>query len=142
MAVSTGSIASYLLMFLLGGLSFPLYSLGIAYTNDWIEPSQILGASAALITVNGIGATTGPLLTSVAMTFIDPRLFFAVLVVAHLAIAVYLSYRIVFREAIAVDDQVDFRPFPARASAGVVNLLARRRVPQVKNQKKSDRAEG
>ena len=40
-----GNWAAIGAMFLLGGLSFPLYSLGIAYTNDWIRPEQATEAS-------------------------------------------------------------------------------------------------
>ena len=43
-------------MFVLGASSFPLYSLAIAYTNDWIEDHQRVGASGLLVMVNGVGA--------------------------------------------------------------------------------------
>ena len=43
------SLAAYGLMFVLGGASFPLYSLGIAHTNDWLEPHQVMGSASVLV---------------------------------------------------------------------------------------------
>lgn len=126
-----GGLVAYLLMFLLGGCSFPLYSLAISYTNDWLEPKQILGASSALVTVNSVGAIIGPLFAAGLMIFFDNRLYFVALIATHAAIACYLIIRIVFVDAIAVDDQRDFIPFPARASAGAVNLLVKRIPPKI-----------
>ncbi len=124
---SPGSPASYLLMFLLGGASFPLYSLGIAYTNDWIEPHQIMGASSGLVTVNGIGAVLGPLLAAGLILAFGNDLYLASLIVTHGAIVIYVAFRIVTKDGLSIDDQNRFRPFPARASALAVNLGRRRR---------------
>ncbi|TNF89960.1 MAG: MFS transporter, partial [Gammaproteobacteria bacterium] len=38
---------------LFGGLAFPLYSVCIAYTNDHLEPQQMIAASGALVLVSG-----------------------------------------------------------------------------------------
>ncbi len=129
-APTSGPI-TYLLMFLVGGCSFPLYSLSISYTNDWLEQAQILGASAALVTVNSIGAVVGPLLAAGLMIVFSSKMYFVALIATHAAIAIYLVYRIVVVDALDVDDQRDFIPFPARASAGAVNLLARKIPPAI-----------
>ncbi len=121
------SVLSYLLMFGVGGFSFPLYSLGIAYTNDWIEPHQIMGASSGLVTVNGIGAVLGPLLAAGLILAFGNDLYLASLIVTHGAIVIYVAFRIVTKDGLSIDDQNRFRPFPARASALAVNLGRRRR---------------
>jgi MFS family permease len=41
-------------IFLFGGLSFPLYSLCIAHSNDHLQPEQMIAASGTLILVAGI----------------------------------------------------------------------------------------
>ena len=41
---------------ILGGVSNPLYSLLIAYTNDYLEAEDMPAASGGLIFVNGLGA--------------------------------------------------------------------------------------
>ena len=124
-----GSVYSYALMFLVGGFSFPLYSLGIAYTNDWIRPEQAMGASSSLVTTNGIGAIIGPILSAGLIIFLGTSMFFVSLVLTHGSIAVYLAYRIVFREALPMSRQGRFQPISSRASTGIASLASRRRRP-------------
>ena len=127
LAVPAGSALSYLLMFAVGGFSFPLYSLGIAYTNDWIKPEQTMGASSALVTMNGIGAISGPIMSALLIMFFGTGMFFVSLVATHGAIAVYLVFRILARTGLPMERQGRFLPIPARASATAIGLLARRR---------------
>lgn len=124
-ATAPGSLTALALMFTLGGLSYPLYSLGIAYTNDWIEPEQILGASSALVATNGIGAAFGPLLAATMMSAGGERMYFVTLVITHCAIAGYVLYRIVAHDAPA--GRQPLAAVPVRGSAAVLNLLSRRR---------------
>ena len=56
---STSAMA-LLLMALLGGFSYPLYSIAAAYTNDWIEPEHVNAAASQLVTLYGLGAVVGP----------------------------------------------------------------------------------
>lgn len=125
-----GSTASYLLMFGVGGFSFPLYSLGIAYTNDWISPEQTMGASSTLVTANGVGAIAGPVAAAILMLVFGTKMYFVSLIMTHGAIAVYLAYRIVARDGIPMAKQGRFLPVPARASALAVGKLAKRRRPK------------
>jgi MFS family permease len=125
--VDAGSPATYVLMFLIGGLSFPLYSLGIAYTNDWLEPEQVLGASASLIAVNGVGSLLGPLLAAGLMVSLGLGQFFVVVLATHAVIAGFLAFRILTRDGLPMSRQRRYIPFPARASAVAANLFTRRR---------------
>lgn len=127
MAAPPASVAAYLWMFVLGGMSYPLYSLGIAYTNDWLEPEQILGASAALVMAVGVGAVIGPLAATGLMVLFGPSQFFVVVAAVHLAVVGYLLYRIATNEAPPTDEQTPYAPFPARASATSAQLLLRGR---------------
>ena len=52
----------------IGGVANPLYSLIIAYTNDFLAPSDMAAASGGLLFINGLGAMTGPLVIGAAMT--------------------------------------------------------------------------
>jgi hypothetical protein len=45
---------------ILGGITNPIYSLLIAYTNDFLPREQMAAASAGLIFLNGFGAIFGP----------------------------------------------------------------------------------
>ncbi|MEM9890925.1 MAG: MFS transporter [Actinomycetota bacterium] len=123
LAVDDGSTLNYLALFVLGGASFPLYSLAIAYTNDWLEPEQIVGASAALVTVYSVGAVVGPLAATALTIAFGPSQFFVTLAAAHGAVVVYLVYRVTTSDAPPIDEQRAYAPFPARASAVAAQLL-------------------
>ncbi|MDH4277704.1 MAG: MFS transporter [Acidimicrobiia bacterium] len=124
--VDSGSVPGYLLMFIIGTCTFPLYSLSIAYTNDWIQPEQILGASAALVTTNAVGATVGPFLATVLMNTFGPPQYFVSLIITHAAVGLYVVYRVLTKPGSMIPRPKDFRPYPARASAVAVFLLPRR----------------
>ena len=49
--------------FVIGGMSIPLYSLLIAYANDYLAPEDMAAASGGLVFINGLGAIAGPLIT-------------------------------------------------------------------------------
>ena len=117
-------------MFALGGFSFPLYALGIAYTHDWIRAEQATGASAALVTVNGIGAIAGPPVAATLIAVGGNQAFFVSLVATHGLMAAVLSYRILFRDGLPIARQGRFIPIPARASANAIALVTRRRRDQ------------
>jgi MFS family permease len=84
---------AFFLFMLVGGFSYPLYSISGAYTNDWIEPEHLSGAASQLVKMYGLGAIAGPILAGAAMSFIGPTGFPWALLVMHLAIAVFFFYR-------------------------------------------------
>ncbi len=125
---STGTDA-LVVMFVIGATSFPLYSLAIAYTNDWISDDQRVGASGLLVMINGVGAVLGPLVASVLMSQFGSSAYFWILVGTHGAMLCYLMYRIVVRDAVAVEDQSQYRPYHARSSP-LATTIGRRRLPK------------
>ncbi|MEQ8841147.1 MAG: MFS transporter [Acidimicrobiales bacterium] len=124
-----GSWAAIVMMVMLGGVIFPLYSLTIAFTADWLPQSQLTSASAALVRVNGVGAVFGPLIAAPLMAAGSPRMFFWMMAVTHGVIVVYIAWRVLFRDALPVERQGPFIAYPARASAVAANLIGRRRPP-------------
>lgn len=125
-----GHPATFLCMAALGGLSYPLYSIAAAYTNDWIEPAHLNAAASQLVTLYGLGAVAGPFVAAGAMIALGPDGFFWALVGLHGVIAAYLFYRILaWRSPIAK------RPWrevslPARAffvPATIISMGVRRR---------------
>lgn len=87
------------LAFLLGGLSQPLYSLLIAYTNDYLEAEDMAAASGGLIFINGLGAIAGPLITGAMMSALGPHGFWIFLAVLLFAMAAYAGWRMTRRAA-------------------------------------------
>ena len=115
-----------IVMFVVGATSFPLYSLAIAYTNDWITNDQRVGASGLLVMVNGVGAILGPLAASMLMSAFGSSAYFWSLIATHGAVFAYVLYRIVARDAVAVEDQSTYQPYPARSSP-IAQTIGRRR---------------
>ena len=79
--------------FVVGGVANPLYSLIIAYTNDFLDKSDMAAASGGLLFINGLGAITGPLIIGAAMTRFGPNAFFAYIGTLFALIALYALWR-------------------------------------------------
>lgn len=92
--VVPGSVLAFALVALVGGMSYPLYSLAGAYTNDWIEPEHLSAAATQLLTMYGVGAMLGPFMAAVLMDLWGADGYFWALVMVHLAIALFLVHRI------------------------------------------------
>ena len=90
----SGTYAVVLVLgFIIGGVANPLYSLIIAYTNDFLQPSDMAAASGGLLFINGLGAMTGPLLIGALMTRFGADAFFAYIGALFALIAAYALYR-------------------------------------------------
>lgn len=113
-------------MFVLGATLFPAYSLGIAYTNDWLSPDKVLGASGSLVRINGTGAVFGPLVAAGLMSTVDPQMFFWVIGATTSAISIYVGYRVMVADAPPEERKVRFIPFPTRASSMAATLLPKK----------------
>jgi len=104
------------------GLSANLYPVAVAITNDRMESSRIVAASATLLLSYGLGSVVGPLVLSKLIDLLGPQaLFFgnaAVLVV----LAAATSYRITHTDDIAVEDQEQFVPAMPDASAVLTEM--------------------
>ena len=88
---------------LIGGMSNPLYSLLIAYTNDFLELDDMASASGGLLFLNGLGAISGPLLTGYLMTQTGPKGYFIILATLLGSLTVYGFYRMTQRGISDVD---------------------------------------
>lgn len=80
-----------------GGVSNPLYSLLLAYVNDYLEKSDMAGASAGLLFINGLGAISGPVITGWLMATVGPRGFFLFMALLFTALVAYAAYRMTQR---------------------------------------------
>lgn len=81
-------------MVLIGGTTYPLYSIAGAYTNDWVPAERLTAVAAQLVVVYGAGAFAGPLLASVVMGVVGDDGYVWTALVAHLTIAGYLAIRV------------------------------------------------
>lgn len=83
-----------LLMFALGALSYPLYALAAAYTNDWSPPDKLMAVASQIVLVYGAGALLGPLIVSSTMSVIGPAGYFWSVAVMHGVLAAFMLYRL------------------------------------------------
>lgn len=92
--------------FLIGGLSNPLYSLLIAYTNDYLDNEDMAAASGGLVFINGLGAIAGPLITGWLMGegVFGPSAFFLYIAVLLFALALYAAWRATRRPSVPVSE--------------------------------------
>jgi MFS family permease len=108
--------------FVVGGTSNPLYSLYLAYTNDFLEAEDMASASGGLIFVNGMGAISGPIITGWLMTTFGAQAFFGVLAVLMLAMALYGLYRMTQRASPTQDETSGYQILSPRSSPVFVEV--------------------
>ena len=120
-----GSVVMLPMMFVLGGLTFPLYSLLLSHTLDRSAPGSAMGASGASLRVNGVGAVVGPIIAGSIMAALGETSFFWCLVATHGTIALYVAYRLVAEDALPMSRQGPFVPLPARSTDFAIRLTSR-----------------
>lgn len=79
---------------LLGGMIYPLYSILIALTNDWLQREDMPGASAGMIFLNGFGAIFGPLAAGALMGVVGKSGYFLFQGLLFAALGLYAAWRI------------------------------------------------
>ena len=82
---------------LIGGTTNPLYSLLLAYANDYLETDKMPAASGGLLFINGCGAMSGPVLVGYVMEKFGIHWFFITIAVLMAMICIYGIYRITQR---------------------------------------------
>jgi len=88
----------------MGGTVNPLYSLLIAYLNDYITTDSMAAASGGLVFVNGLGAVSGPVVTGWLMELVGPRGFWLFIAALLAVLVCYAAYRMTQRTAVPVDE--------------------------------------
>ncbi|MFK7942570.1 MAG: MFS transporter [Paracoccaceae bacterium] len=103
--VTGGSFTALMMAaFVMGATSNPLYSLILAYVNDYLEPADMASASAGLIFINGVGAMGAPFLVGYLMDEVGGDAFFFMIGASFAAITGYAFYRMTQRAATPVDE--------------------------------------
>lgn len=111
--------ALIVVVMLAGGAALPLYSLGSAHLNDYLDSSLVVTAGARMVLVNGIGAIAGPIVGAFAIETFGPSALFATLALGYLVVASYAAWRITRRPAVEPEDRSSFLPVPMGASPTV-----------------------
>ena len=129
------SIWTIVLLFAIGGFSFPLYAIAGAYTNDWVSPEQMGAAASQLVTLYGFGAMIGPLVAAPFLDIIGTQGFAWSIISLHALILLFLIYRIRAWHAPVTTKHWDDVSFHGRAffiPATIVSLGVNRRKNEEK----------
>ena len=95
--IGSSYIMLLVLALIIGGTSNPLYSLLLAYANDYLEFEQMAAASGGLLFINGCGAMTGPVVVGYVMERFGIHWFFITIAILMSVICLYGIYRITQR---------------------------------------------
>ena len=111
LAVGERSIAVLLpLAFLFGGLTAPLYGLGVGQTSDYVKPHDFVAASSGLLFAWALGASAGPAAASAVMAGLGPGGLFVYIAAVLATIAGFTIWRMRQRGGIPLEKQSDFVP--------------------------------
>jgi MFS family permease len=108
--------------FLVGGSSNPLYSLLIAYTNDFLDHDDMAAAAGGMVFINGLGAIAGPLMVGWMMGAMGPGGYFLYIAVLMFAMVGYAIYRMTQRAAPTVSQTESYMPVSPDSSPMAVEF--------------------
>lgn len=89
---------------LMGGVANPVYALLLAYTNDYLDQSDMAAASAGLLFIYGIGSMGGPLITGWLMGVVGPDGYWMHMGALLLVLVLYAGWRMTQRPALSSDE--------------------------------------
>ena len=96
---------------LYAGMAIPLFTLNLAYVNDYISKEKFVAAGGGMQIIFGMGAMSGPLLCSLIMNKFGTNGFFVHLLFFHLVIGAFGLYRIT-RRSYEDNPESTFTPLP------------------------------
>ena len=92
-------------------MAIPLFTLNLAYVNDYITKEKFVAAGSGMQIIFGLGAMTGPFLCSMLMNKFGTNGFFVHLLTFHLVIGMFGLYRITKR-SYSDNPESTFTPLP------------------------------
>jgi MFS family permease len=98
------------------GFQTPIYSLCIAYTNDYLDYEQMVAASSKLVLINGMGAVMGPVSVAAMMGWFGPAAFGWSIAVVYAVLGLFVLYRMSVRGALPADEQTNYVPMSPRGT--------------------------
>tara|TARA_B100000686_G_scaffold182701_1_gene189679 strand:- start:211 stop:1500 length:1290 start_codon:yes stop_codon:yes gene_type:complete len=96
---------------LYAGMALPMFTLNLAYVNDYIPKEKFVAAGAGMQIIFGLGAMAGPFLCSILMNKFGTNGFFLHLLFFHLIVGLFGLYRITKR-SYEDNPESTFTPLP------------------------------
>lgn len=92
-AEHAGPTVALALICVWGGMAFPLYTVAVAYANDFADPAEFVKVSAGLLFVYGVGAIVGPFMASLLMTWQGASALFLFTGIIHILLIIVVIIR-------------------------------------------------
>jgi len=123
LATSIGfdKIMFFIYVALYAGMAIPLFTLNLAYVNDYIPKEKIVAAGGGMQIIFGLGAMIGPFLCSLLMNKFGTNGFFIHLLSFHLIIGVFGLFRIT-RRNYEDNPESTFTPLPRNITSLGIEL--------------------
>ena len=96
-SVGTDKIMFFIYVALYAGMAIPMFTLNLAYVNDYISREKFVAAGGGMQIIFGMGAMAGPFLCSLIMSKLGNNGFFVYLLSFHIIIGLFGLYRITKR---------------------------------------------
>jgi len=109
--IGIDKIMFFVYVALYAGMCIPLFTLNLAYVNDYISKEKFVAAGGGMQIIFGIGAMTGPIFCSLMMSKYGTNGFFVHLLFFHLIIGSFGLYRITKR-SYKDNPESTFTPLP------------------------------
>ena len=126
--------------FLVGGMSNPLYSLLIAYTNDFLDYDDMAAASGGMVFINGLGAISGPIITGWIMSVFGPPGFFLFIALLMGALTLYAAYRMTQRAAPSTDETAVYAAIAPGSTQFAVEFAQEYAIEEAQHEEEQDAA--
>lgn len=101
-----------------GGIALTLYSLSVSHINDHLAADEIVSASSAVVTLNGLGSIVGPLIVSLMMKYYGPPAYFFSLAGMLGSLVLYAAWRKIRRAAVPTYFKLPFINVQPQAVSG------------------------
>tara|TARA_B100001750_G_scaffold175402_1_gene143598 strand:+ start:103 stop:1392 length:1290 start_codon:yes stop_codon:yes gene_type:complete len=96
-SVGTDKIMFFIYASLYAGMAVPMFTLNLAYVNDYMPKEKFVAAGGGMQIIFGMGAMSGPLICSLLMNKFGSNGFFVHLLFFHLIVGAFGLYRITKR---------------------------------------------
>ena len=122
-AAQPGTLGLVVAGAIMGGAANPIYALLIAYTNDYLDQSDMASASAGLLFIYGVGSMAGPILTGWLMGVVGPDGFWIYMGVLLALLTAYAGWRTTQRASVGVEDQGNYAVIGPNATTVMVEAV-------------------
>ena len=110
-SVGIDKIMFFIYVALYAGMAIPLFTLNLAYVNDYIPKEKFVAAGGGMQIIFGMGAMIGPIFCTLIMNKFGTNGFFVHLLSFHLIIGAFGLYRIT-RRSYKDNPESIFTPLP------------------------------